>query len=383
LISSDRYNRYAVSWSRVYNYYILLDSLVAPRTDQPERSRNSFVTESVVSPFFQLAGLVHHAQTRACRVRVFARLRRLAVRDECSLTDAERETVAQRGILHSCVKRRHVRGDTPGFWIIPRTPQARNKFSDRAIGGKGKGERRPEDTASGENLAKYPSDMFEVERWSFVRYIPEKDSRTALSLSRSRTYFTWSTGAPTGMQRGCNMLDEPLKFLPPICALLINITTQHALNTLRRGIHKYSAHNFSRQDKRNIERAERMHPDTGRADVFRIVTLYVSLIERASENSELKIISAKCPRSPRPSRPVISRWILASCAAHVPEFASTRDEHDDSLSYVNTYSSIRKTHSRFRASRIPPRDGAACASRLNSPSEQSAFYLKPVAPVAR
>lgn len=25
-------------------------------------------------------------------------------------------------------KLRHARGDTPGFWIIPRTPPARNKF---------------------------------------------------------------------------------------------------------------------------------------------------------------------------------------------------------------------------------------------------------------
>jgi len=173
------------------------------------------------------------------------------------------------------------------------------------------------------------------------------------------------------------MLDEPLKFLPPICALLINITTQHALNTLRRGIHKYSAHNSSRQDKRNIKRAERMHSDRGRADVSRMVTLYVSLIEHRGENSKLRIINAKRRRAMRSAK---------------REFTPTRDEYDESLRkyvFINPEGSSRlitlsrPRRARVRASRIPPRDRASRTSRLNSPSGQSAFHLKPVVPVAR
>lgn len=82
--------------------------------------------------------------------------------------------VPQRQILHSYVKWRHVRDDTAGFWIIPRTPPARDinfptarsrdyeregggeRERGREKGKKGSGSLENMAFSSGENLLKYP-----------------------------------------------------------------------------------------------------------------------------------------------------------------------------------------------------------------------------------
>lgn len=108
-------------------------------------------------------------------------------------TGIRRKMVPQRQILHSYLKWRHVRDDTLGFWIIPCTPPARNKFptarSRLALRSKKKrGASRIWRFRERRKLAKVSLIRSKYDGVSHRVYPPLK--RFPRKLSRVRTYFT-------------------------------------------------------------------------------------------------------------------------------------------------------------------------------------------------